>query len=148
MKNLIQSSVAWFKGMKAPLVNQSVDKATQEATLMAPSAEAKTYPMYPLVTENRPVEKRPRAKRVMTEPEPISRPERLPEILLKGTELTLVFKGTVVYGNCPTCNSTWNLRERIMRRRLSLVSEATGLTCPRCDEAVALPASFDLGKFC
>lgn len=73
----------------------------------------------------------------------------IPEIFFSGGPLLkITTRGNQIYANCAHCESQWSLRERLNRYKLSVfnINESTPLTCPSCDQAVAIPRSVDLRK--
>ena len=71
----------------------------------------------------------------------------VPSVLYSGgPELVLTKRGPKLYGTCPHCTTMFNIRERIMRRRLSTLDQSKPLSCPQCSQIVSLPGSVDLRK--
>lgn len=99
-----------------------------------------------------------RAQPVPT-PTPFPRPQQKPlpqapasvdidlsKLYTGGPELKTQQRGPHLYAVCPHCKAMFGLRERLQRYKVSTLIESKGLTCPSCEQAVAIPKTLNLKK--
>ncbi len=124
MKNILLSTVAW--------VNRIAKVAEEQPVLVQEVVPLAMAPGEPTIETEAP------AKPVKP---------YMPSILYTGgPELSISIRGKNVYGTCPQCQAMWNVRERLLRHKLTRTDDSKALTCPACDHAVGLPASVDLRR--
>lgn len=68
-------------------------------------------------------------------------------VIAEAPELRLSTRGSKLYGTCPSCEATFNIRERLMRAKYRKLEGAVmDLSCPACDKPVGIPSRIDLRK--
>lgn len=152
MKSLLKSAFEW---MNHKLAKEEVQHEDHHGEVIqftpvsgGAAALAINTPVLP-GTPNvaRPVGREPAVTRrtYYEAPAPVVAKVEIPAVLYSGgPEMIVVVRGKNMYGTCPECSSTWNLRERLVRHSRS--DKSKPLTCPSCDHAVCLPVSVDLLK--
>lgn len=141
MRGLIQSAKSWMKKTK-PV---QVPGHTVIPMVIPPSPQAKSPMEGPFAEKALTKDPQPRKKRVRKFSNDDLMDARSIDLSLLGAgpELKVLVRGTSVYGTCPHCESTWNLRERLLHPKFRQSDGPKGLTCPNCDESVSVPTTLD-----
>ena len=129
MKSMLRATAAWLNDKVAVKRPLEVQSEIVHAEPVAPPAPALEVVAPVIAPEPEPVVEKP----------PRIEPADLPK-------LTIQIKGSTFYAVCPHCESTWNLQQRLTDPRFKRLFAEHGMTCPRCEKAVAMPTPEDLRR--
>lgn len=159
MRNILQSTFGWLSRKKARAEeaeeaernqnkDSTVEKIPTPKSAVNRSAPAQpSRPAPPYSTAPAPAKGPNYAARAETPSTNMSSPVNAQSAQINdGPEVKLVTRGAVLYGVCPHCEASWNIRERLMRLKYRKLEGTMNLTCPSCDKPVGLPPSVDLRK--
>lgn len=150
MKNFFRSTLNWFN--PAPVEPSIVEEAptiAEEPTV--PKAEPPTAEL----VASAPIEIKPDDSKPEVAPlaaiqthetslaaeEPVSFQPVLQE---PGRPVTVFIRGARHYANCPHCEASWSLRERLFDPRTGRALPPHAFQCPSCRHNVSVPADLNL----
>ena len=139
MRHLVQS---WINGITrklkpeeglAPRPQMPIEIPATE-TLAVPTSVSGFAPAEVIHLRETPVEPVPALAELPAQPAEVA------------ADLALITRGSKLYGICPHCEATWNIKERMSHPSFKRLEYLKGLTCPACSKPVALPRTADLRK--
>jgi hypothetical protein len=132
MKNMLRSTAAWLNEKvspkRAPVPQLVPQVEVQPPAPVQPEVKASSPAVAPVLP--------------MTPPTPVAPIE--PTLNVDLPKLTIQIKGTHFYATCPHCESQFNLQQRLVDPRFKRLFATSGLTCPKCEKAVAMPTAEEL----